>query len=60
MIEYLIIKKILINRLLDNIRLIGNLSNRNRYDYIEQDIDKVFREIKEKTDFVIQKFIIEL
>lgn len=45
-----------VNRALDDMRLIGNLANRNNYDYSEEEAQKIFvvleREIKAlKTKF---------
>lgn len=36
------------DRALKDIRLLGNLSNRNNYDYSETDIKKLFSELDEE------------
>lgn len=32
-----------VNRALNDIRLIGNLSNRNNYEFTGEEVDKIFR-----------------
>jgi hypothetical protein len=45
-----------VNRLLKDIALIGNLSNRSAYAYSEGDRDKMFKRIKEAVDTCEAKF----
>jgi hypothetical protein len=35
-------------RILKDVRLLGNLSNKNNYDYTDQEINKVFGAIEEE------------
>lgn len=36
------------DRVLKDLRLLGNLSNRNNYDYVELDIKKIFSAIEDE------------
>jgi len=44
-------------RVLRDIHLIGNLSNRNNYEYTDQDISKLFRTIEEEIRLSKSRFI---
>jgi len=39
-----------INRAIKDIRLIGNLANRNAYEYTEDDVKKMFRALQKELD----------
>ncbi|WP_050418897.1 hypothetical protein [Bradyrhizobium tropiciagri] len=45
-----------VNRAIQDIRLIGNLSNRSAYDYDDEDVKKIFRALQKATDTARQKF----
>lgn len=45
-----------VNRALNDIRLIGNLSNRSAYAYSEEDIRKVFRALQKELDSAKARF----
>jgi hypothetical protein len=49
-----------VSRLLDDIRLIGNLSNRGNYSYESEDVDKIFRAIDAELKTARKRFDIEL
>ena len=36
------------NNAIKNIQLIGNLSNTNNYEYTEEDVNKIFKTLKEE------------
>ena len=44
------------NAVLDKIRILGNLSNRQMYSYSEEDIDKIFSAINRQIREVRAKF----
>ncbi|MCK9588632.1 MAG: hypothetical protein M0Q93_04610 [Terrimicrobiaceae bacterium] len=44
------------NVVLKRLKVLGNCSNRNIYEYDEQDIEKIFSEIERKTKEVKAKF----
>ena len=44
------------NEVLKRLRVLGNCSNRSAYDYIEDDINKIFTEIERKVKEVKAKF----
>jgi len=44
------------NAILDKLRILGNLSNRQMYSYSEEDINKIFSAINEKVREVKSKF----
>ena len=44
------------NRVLDDIRLLGNLSNRSTYDYSEDEVNKIFFAIKKQLEGARAKF----
>ena len=46
-----------VNKALNDIRLIGNLSNRNNYDYSTEEIDKIFRAIESEVKQARARFI---
>jgi hypothetical protein len=45
-----------VNRSVRDIRLIGNLSNRNAYSYTEEDVRKVFRALQKELDAAKARF----
>ena len=44
------------NAVLDKLRILGNLSNRQMYSYSEEDINKIFRAIDKQIKEVKAKF----
>lgn len=44
------------NRILDQLRLLGNCSNKNNYEYADEDIKKIFRAIDQEVKNVKAKF----
>jgi len=44
------------NAVLDKVRILGNLSNRQMYSYSEEDINKIFRAIDKQIKEVRAKF----
>jgi len=44
------------NAVLDKIRILGNLSNRQIYSYSEEDVDKIFSAINERVKETKSKF----
>ena len=44
------------NAVLDRLRILGNLSNRQMYSYSEEDINKIFSAINERMREVKSKF----
>lgn len=46
-----------VNRALGDIRLIGNLSNRNNYDYTSEEIDKIFKALDSELKQVRMRFL---
>lgn len=44
------------NKILQQIRLIGNLSNKNVYEYSDQDIEKIFAALEEEIENQKEKF----
>jgi hypothetical protein len=46
-----------VNRALNDIRLIGNLSNKNNYDYSSEEIDKIFRALDSELKQVRARFL---
>lgn len=44
------------NKVLENLRLLGNCSNRSVYEYSKEDIHKIFSAIKEKLAETKAKF----
>jgi len=45
-----------VNRAIKDIRLIGNLANRNAYEYSEDDVKKVFRALNREIDAARSRF----
>lgn len=45
-----------VNRAIQDIRLIGNLSNTGAYEYDEEDVKKIFRALQRATEAAKQKF----
>nr|WP_137676676.1 hypothetical protein [Parerythrobacter lutipelagi] len=46
-----------VNKALKDIQLIGNLCNRNAYEYTEGDIRKMFRALQEALDSSKKRFV---
>ena len=44
------------NKILNTIRLLKNCSNRNNYDYTEEDVEKIFSVIEQALDEARQSF----
>jgi len=44
------------NAVLDRLRILGNLSNRQMYSYSEEDINKIFRAINKQIKEIRAKF----
>ncbi len=47
------------NRIIDTVRLLGNLSNRANYDYTEEDLRKIFTSIDKELKVAKSKFTFE-
>ena len=45
-----------VNRSLNDIRLIGNLSNRNAYSFTDEDVKKIFKAIQKELDQAKARF----
>lgn len=45
-----------VNRSIKDIRLVGNLANRNAYDYSEDDVRKIFRALQKEIDSAKARF----
>lgn len=45
-----------VNRALNDIRLIGNLSNRSAYSYTDEDIKKIFRALQRELESARSRF----
>lgn len=46
-----------VNRALNDIRLIGNLSNRNNYDFTSEEVEKIFRALDSELKQVRVRFL---
>lgn len=46
-----------VNRALNDIRLIGNLSNRNNYEFTGEEVDKIFRVLDTELKHARARFI---
>lgn len=46
-----------VNRAIDNIRLIGNLSNKNNYEFEKKDISKIFGALEEELRGARARFV---
>ncbi len=44
------------NRVLERLRILGNLSNRSNYDYTQDEVKKIFGAIEEQLGIVKMKF----
>lgn len=44
------------NKILEMINLLGNLSNKNNYDYNDDDINKIFKAIEQEVKSTKSKF----
>lgn len=44
------------NKILDDIRLLGNCSNANNYEYTKEDVEKMFNAIQEALNEARAKF----
>lgn len=47
------------NSILEKIRILGNCSNRSLYEYSKDEIDKIFRAIKEKLNETEARFVVK-
>ena len=45
-----------VNKALNDIRLIGNLSNKNNYDYDQADVNKIISTLEQEVRSVKKKF----
>lgn len=45
-----------VSKALNDIRLIGNLSNRSNYDYSDEDVAKIFKALSEEISACRKKF----
>ena len=45
-----------VNKALNDIRLIGNLSNKNNYDYDQSDVNKIISTLEQEVRSVKKKF----
>ena len=45
-----------VNKALNDIRLIGNLSNKNNYDYEQADVNKIISTLEQEVRSVKKKF----
>ncbi|MER8508214.1 hypothetical protein NKH91_14655 [Mesorhizobium sp. M0894] len=45
-----------VTRAIKDIRLIGNLANRNAYDYTDEDVRKIFRVLAKELDLAKSRF----
>ncbi len=45
-----------VNRAIKDIRLIGNLANRNSYEFTDEEVRKIFRVIQKELDAVKSRF----
>lgn len=45
-----------VTRAIKDMRLIGNLANRNAYDYTEDDVRKIFRALAKELDLAKSRF----
>jgi hypothetical protein len=45
-----------VNRAIQDIRLIGNLSNKSAYEFDEEDVKKIFRALQKAAEAARQKF----
>ena len=45
-----------VTRAIQDIRLIGNLSNKSAYEYDEEDVKKIFRALQKAAEAARQKF----
>lgn len=49
-----------VNRVLEDIRLVGNLSNRNNYSYHDADVSKIFGAIEAELKIAKKRFEVSL
>ena len=47
----------LLNKILEQIRLLSNCSNKNNYSYDDQQVDKIFKAIEKELDLAKKKYI---
>lgn len=45
------------NKILEQIRLLGNCSNKNNYSYDNHQVDKIFRVIEKELDLAKKKYL---
>lgn len=48
-----------VNKALESIRIVGNLSNRSNYSYTEADIERIFRALQSELKVCRQRFSTE-
>ncbi len=56
-------KRIATNRtqkVLDALRILGNCSNTQTYEYTKEEVDKIFKNIRATTEEIRQKFMIKI
>lgn len=47
------------NNIIEKIRVLGNCSNKNLYDYSSDEIDKIFKAIQEKLSETKARFVVK-
>lgn len=47
-----------VNRAINDIRLIGNLSNRNNYDFTAEEVEKIFRMLDGEVKKARSRFVL--
>lgn len=45
------------NKILEQIRLLGNCSNRNNYSYDDKQVDQIFKAIEKELDLSKKKYL---
>ena len=45
-----------VNKAMKRIKLVGNLSNKNNYTYTEEQVDKIFKALKEELRVARRRF----
>lgn len=45
------------NKILEQIRLLGNCSNKNNYSYDDKQVDKIFKAIEKELDLAKKKYL---
>ena len=44
------------NKIIEQIRLLGNCANKNNYSYDDQQVDKIFKAIEKELDLTKKKY----